>query len=986
MKTRIVWLFVLGFCLLGVILVVSQLLPSVVADTLRLAEDPADQTLFAPNKLPIATPTPCQPGDGWRWIAGDLLPDAAIQAQQALQEQGIASVVTARDFGEIDSCESYYPFATDFSVELRGWQSLDAGADQDRTAQVIRQILAPVAHPSLGVLQIEFPSGEQVVLRPDATMKALPKIAPELDSHVDALTKKVYVVVYDPILSNGQYLSDYLHWNEHATLTQGTVDFFAQASHGEMNYQVIQTTVLTDGWPELTDGYRYTEQEFLAAISGQGPWHSPGNVSYNKIVNDSRLDICGKANRGEIDEVWIYNGPGFGFAESTLVGPGAYWYNSSPVPGPYDCTRLIPIMGPSPERGLDCATENFGHRTESTMIQVYGSWQQNSTAHNWDRFALVKAQSPSYSYSGCGSVHYPPNGTSDYDYANSSTVNTNCDDFANYPNLSEPSTVWQPVTCSTWSCDHLLYFGYWFGHLPYNAGCGSDHVASDWWQYFANPELALDPSANCPLPTISGRVLDGLGGAINGAQVSISGPVTASTATNGNGRYGFDNLPAGTYTINVSANGYVSPTARIVTVPPEAANVDFVLLLPQPRLAVVNATFSPTTLNAGDLLHVRVTVRNIGSQLAETQGPDPGFVYNEGESSDARGYPAQGGRWRVGVNFGPSFPYGAYIYRWGLGRSIQPGETITIDGYIRLITPQVQDYWVGIVQEAMGWYNEGAGRTTITVLPGTSTPTASPTPTETTTCTLTSTATPTVTRTPTSTATRTGTNTPTPTATITPSPSVTVPAMERKSFLPMVLHSYALPTAFCDRFDGTQLDSRWSLVDPLGGAETQLVGGSLVFSTPGGGRDLYDGNTNAPRLLQVAPEASWTAVTHVRMGQLGGGFQTAGLVLWMDAGHNVWFGIGTNNPVQGIWQSETGRVGIPWLDSPNISRSDLYLRISRTPNKLQLAYSADGIEWHESTEMDVPSGEIKVGPVLINAWNAPAFSAFYDFFVWDWCQ
>ena len=182
------------------------------------------------------------------------------------------------------------------------------------------------------------------------------------------------MVVYDPLLSNGKLLSQELNWISHAALTQGTVDFFQQASHGEVNYSIVQTTVLTDGWPEKIDGFRYTEQEYLAAISGQGPWHSPDNVSYNKIVNDSRLDICGKANRGEIDEVWIYNGPGFGFYESTLVGPGAYWFNSSPVPGPHTCNRLIPIMGPSPERGLDCATENFGHRTESTMTQVYGGW------------------------------------------------------------------------------------------------------------------------------------------------------------------------------------------------------------------------------------------------------------------------------------------------------------------------------------------------------------------------------------------------------------------------------------------------------------------------------------------------------------------------------------------------------------------------------------------------------------------------------------
>jgi hypothetical protein len=311
------------------------------------------------------------------------------------------------------------------------------------------------------------------------------------------ITRKVYVVVYNPQLSNGQKLSEYLHWNNHTDITQNTIDLFRQASKDKINYSIAYTTIITDGWPEKEDGFRYTEAEYLAVMNGQSSPHSPDTVDYNKIVNAPALDICGKANRGEIDEVWIYNGPYFGFYESRLVGPGAYFYNSPPVPSPYTCNRLIPIMGPSPERGIAEATENFGHRTEATMMRIYGSWQQNRTSHNWEKFALVKALSPNYSYSGCGNIHYPPNGTSDYDYDNPSIVQTNCDDFANYPNLSDPLTVAKSVTCSTWNCSHADYFRYWFGHLPSNDGCGPDNVANDWWKYFANPALANAPSTAC---------------------------------------------------------------------------------------------------------------------------------------------------------------------------------------------------------------------------------------------------------------------------------------------------------------------------------------------------------------------------------------------------------------------------------------------------------------------------------------------------------
>ena len=324
--------------------------------------------------------------------------------------------------------------------------------------------------------------------------------AKSTQSQPNTLTRKVYVIVYDPILENGLKLSDYLNWNEHSTLTQETIDFFQQVSKGWLNYVMVDTTIVTDGWPEKVDGFRYTESEYLAVIHGQAPAHMPDGVNYNLIVNEPQFDICGKVNRGEVEEVWIYNGPYFGFYESTLAGPGAYWFNSSPVPGPYDCNRLVPIMGPSTERDLNCAIENFGHRTEATMTHVYGGWQQNQTSHNWERFALVEALSPDYPYSGCGNIHYPPNGTSDYDYGNSSTVLSNCDDFVNYPYLSDPATVAQPVTCSIWGCSHLGYFEYWFSHIPSTAGCGLDNVAANWWWYIAEPALANNPPSACTTP------------------------------------------------------------------------------------------------------------------------------------------------------------------------------------------------------------------------------------------------------------------------------------------------------------------------------------------------------------------------------------------------------------------------------------------------------------------------------------------------------
>jgi hypothetical protein len=75
------------------------------------------------------------------------------------------------------------------------------------------------------------------------------------------------VIVYDPLLSTGQSLSATLGWHDHRTITQGTIDLFASASRNALTYQVVATTVVTDGWPAKVDGFRYTESEYLGVKS-----------------------------------------------------------------------------------------------------------------------------------------------------------------------------------------------------------------------------------------------------------------------------------------------------------------------------------------------------------------------------------------------------------------------------------------------------------------------------------------------------------------------------------------------------------------------------------------------------------------------------------------------------------------------------------------------------------------------------------------------
>ena len=138
---------------------------------------------------------------------------------------------------------------------------------------------------------------------------------------------------------------------------------------------------------------------------------------------------------------------------------------------------------------------------------------------------------------------------------------------------------------------------------------------------------------------------------------------------------------------------------------------------PPSPLTVTGVVFSPVSLPSGSLLRVDIGVRNDSGAVAQTQGPTPGFVFSEGDTVDSRGYPDVPGRWRVGVEFAARSGGKDHPYRWGLGGDLAPGSSVTVTGYIFLKTQRVTDYWVGLVQERVQWWQDNLGTTTITVGP-----------------------------------------------------------------------------------------------------------------------------------------------------------------------------------------------------------------------------------------------------------------------------
>lgn len=175
-------------------------------------------------------------------------------------------------------------------------------------------------------------------------------------------------------------------------------------------------------------------------------------------------------------------------------------------------------------------------------------------------------------------------------------------------------------------------------------------------------------------------------------------------------------LPPGQYEFGIRAEdsaGNVSEARRPVTI--EDPGV--------PDAAIVSARIAPRQIIRGGQLYADITVRNTGPTVLRTQGPDPGYVYNSFDSYssiEGRRFVDKAGFWRVGLAWsGSPDPGGAiYPYRWGFGHDLQPGEEVTVRGYVQIDDTQTKmNFFAGLVQEKVAIRNPGVGLTPVEISP-----------------------------------------------------------------------------------------------------------------------------------------------------------------------------------------------------------------------------------------------------------------------------
>lgn len=305
----------------------------------------------------------------------------------------------------------------------------------------------------------------------------------------------VMVISYDPVLRTraGQRLSQYMKWNDARAMTDAVVDALREASGGYAGYHVVDFRTV-DAYPVKRDGYQYDERGFLEMWGDRDRAHQPDTVSYAAIFR--RFGIERKVRRGEIQEVWLWGAPYFGWDEYAMKIPGDRIYYPTDNPWfyrPYDipdCGRTVWVMGFNYERGVAEAVHSFGHRVEGILSLTVGRgiWDDKRTPDNiWNRFTH---QAKTFADDAqVGNVHGGPNAEEGYDYAQKRTVMSGANNWLRYPDISGPK---QPVSCETWGGPdyHLNYMKWWLGHLPKAPGV-TDGFYNNWWRYVVDYDAAV---------------------------------------------------------------------------------------------------------------------------------------------------------------------------------------------------------------------------------------------------------------------------------------------------------------------------------------------------------------------------------------------------------------------------------------------------------------------------------------------------------------
>lgn len=161
-------------------------------------------------------------------------------------------------------------------------------------------------------------------------------------------------------------------WKRTDDLVQQYIQTMREITEQRLLFRVVQKVTVTD-YPPLLDGRRYTDEAWTQTLQDDRKAFRDSHggymmADYLRIIRD--FNILAQVRDRQIDEVWMFGGPYFGFYESRMVGRGAFWCNAPAIEQP---GRRFVMMGFNFERDVKEMVHDFGHRAESILCRQFGS-------------------------------------------------------------------------------------------------------------------------------------------------------------------------------------------------------------------------------------------------------------------------------------------------------------------------------------------------------------------------------------------------------------------------------------------------------------------------------------------------------------------------------------------------------------------------------------------------------------------------------------
>lgn len=303
----------------------------------------------------------------------------------------------------------------------------------------------------------------------------------------------VIVVKYYPVNGDMIDIGATGDWGKRLEVTQRKVDSIT----GKL-VEVLGNSSRYHGYvqPDATPSIRYAilqSYEFFEPLPtvGGGLLEAP-MTDYAAIVK--RINGKEWVEKKGVKEIWLwgYHGGKVGLWESNMAGPFGDVSNSDrnqedlPV-----FSNTYTLYHYNYQRGLSEAVEDHMHQIEALLNHVDG--RDTTDEKEWSGLLFWgKYVGSDVSHHiiapRCGWAHYPPNGVKDYDWKNTTYVESDIEDWR-----PDGSGIKKRMNCERWNCNSLDWFTLWMQSLPgaHNGLTYNGRSLTNWWIFVGDFDEAM---------------------------------------------------------------------------------------------------------------------------------------------------------------------------------------------------------------------------------------------------------------------------------------------------------------------------------------------------------------------------------------------------------------------------------------------------------------------------------------------------------------